>query len=43
MALAGVEDDPVLLARLDDDGQVDGGGGVERVQLDVGRRGDQLD
>ena len=43
LALSGVEDHAVLLLGLDVEGQVDGGGGEEGVQLDVGRGGDQLD
>ena len=41
--MAGVEEDPVLLVRLQQDGEVDGGGGIERLQLHVSSRGDQLD
>ena len=43
LALSGVEDHAVLLLGLDVEGQVDGGGGEEGVQLDVSRGGDQLD
>ena len=43
LSVAGVEEDPVLLVRLQQDGEVDGGGGVERLQLHVSSRGDQLD
>ena len=34
--MTSVEEDPGLLLGLDDQGIVEAGGGVERVQLDIG-------